>query len=374
MSYGANSATFPDLPAGCYLRRGTTSAVKNQSLSLRDIAGRAVATALFDPDGNIQAETEASFFCNNSSGVRTIRFPNAFTSGPQSDPSAFASTETQDTLGRTTARSSPATGASSYIYDQRGLLRFVQPQVAPGQRFSSITRYDALGRRIEEGLVQQLWSSATHQTRAADPAWPDSTVPHTVTRTHIYDGDGSMPTCIGRRVGAVTTTPAPQGEPFSSSCTITETFAYDILGRVVTVQMAIDQPESTTAQVSYGYNNLNQAVVITYPSGSPISQVFYTYDDQGRVIGIGSSPTAPTDIAAYTYTMDGQVETEARNNGKLVGTFAHASPGWLLQQSVAAAASSPCFTLKYDYTADGSVRDRTISVAFGESSFSMPTS
>jgi RHS repeat-associated protein len=375
ISYSANGASFPDLHADCYLQRGTTSAVKNQSLSLRDTAGRAVATALLDPDGNIQSETEASFFYNDSSGVRTIRLPNAFTSGPQKDPSAFRSTETQDTLGRTIGRCSPATGASSYIYDPRGLLRFVQPQLAPGQQVFIYYRYDALGRRIEEGLVQQPWNSATLRIQAADPKWPDSTVPHSVTRTHIYDGDGNTPTSIGRRVEAGTTTLAPQGEPPLGSCTVTETFAYDILGRIVTVQMAIDQPESATAQVSYRYNNLNQVVVITYPAGSPISQVFHTYDDQGRVIGIGSTPTAPTNIAAYTYTMDGQVQTETRNTGKLVGIFTRASPGWLLQESVVAdTASSPCFTLQYQYNADGTVRDRTVSVAFGESSFSKPTS
>src|SRR5262249_34611814 len=212
-------------------------------------------------------------------------------------------------------------------------------------------------------------------TEAADPAWPASTVPHTVTRTHIYDGNGNTPTNIGRRVEAVTTTPAPQAQPSLGSCTVTESFAYDILGRVVTAQLVIDQPESSTAQISYGYNNLNQVVAITYPAGSPVSRLFYTYDDQGRVTGIGSSVSAPTNIAAYTYTMDGQLETEARNNGNLVGTFAYASPGWLLQESVVAGSgSSPCFSLQYQYNADSTVKSRAISVALGGSSFSMPAS
>ena len=375
ISYSGNGTTFPDLPVGNYLQRGTTSAIKNQSMALKDTAGRAVATAMLDPAGNIQSETEAAFVYNDSSGVRTIRLPNAFTSGPQTDPSAFEATETQDTLGRTIGRSSPATGVSSYIYDPRGLLRFVQPQIASGQEGFIYYRYDMLGRRVEEGLVQQPWDSATLQTEAADPEWPDGTVPHTVTRTHIYDGNGNKPTNIGRRVEAVTTTPAPQGELPPGSCTVTETFAYDILGRVLTVQMGMDQPGSATFQIGYGYNNLNQVVAITYPAGLPVSQLLYTYDDQGRVTGIGSSASAPTNIAAYTYTMDGQPETEARNDGSLFGTFAYASAGWLLHESVfAGAASSPCFSLQYQYYADGTVQDRTVSLAFSEASFSMPAS
>jgi large repetitive protein len=366
MSYGGNGATFPDLPVGNYLQRGTTSGVKNQSLVLTDTAGRAVASALLDPAGNIQSETEAAVFYNGSSGVRTIRLPNAFTSGPQTDSSAFKSTETQDNLGRTIERSSPATGVSSYIYDPGGLLRFVQPAVtAPFIYY----RYDALRRRIEEGLVQQPWDSTTLQSLAADATWPDSTVPHTVTRTHVYDSDGNTPTSIGRRIQAVTTTLAPQGEPALNSCTVTEIFSYDVLGRVVTAQMGLNQSDSTTYPVSYNYNNINQVVAVIYPTGSPIPLVFYTYDDQGRVIGIGSNAATPTNFAAYTYTLDGQIQTETRNDGQLIGAFAYASPGWLLQQSVAAGTGgSPCFSSQYQYNVDGTVKNRAIDVAFDGSS------
>src|SRR5205814_348674 len=81
---------------------------------------------------------------------------------------------------------------------------------------------------------------------------------------------------------------------------------------------------------------------------------------------IGSSAGTPTDLAAYTYTVDGDMETEVRNAGRLTGTYQYASPGWLLQYSVLLDSShTPSFQLTYGYNADGTVQGRTRAYAFG---------
>ncbi|HEX5749729.1 MAG TPA: RHS repeat-associated core domain-containing protein [Archangium sp.] len=370
-AYGANSGSSFNLPAGDFSSDTLISQMKNQSVSLRDTTGRKIASALSDATGAVVGQGQSTVSFAGSSPATTLpggsstlnlSQPNAFTTSPQGNPAAFTSSVVQDPLGRTTARTDPDSGTTSLIYDPAMNLRFAQPALDAGQTWFVYYKYDALGRILEEGTVPQAWDPARLAAHAVTPQWPDASVARTVTRTHAYDGDGDDPLPIGQKVSVVTVTQAPTGST-ASAITVTETFTYDTTGRTSTMTLATEGQRGT---VTYGYDNLDAIVRVTYPAGGPVSDVFYSYDEKGRAIGIGTSAGA-TDLAAYVYTPDGDVSQELRNGGTLQGIYEYASPGWLSTHAVTVKGNEqPSFSLGYTFFADGSIQTRSLNLAFGE--------
>lgn len=365
IAIGANTAAAFGLPDN-YFTQTITNPQKNQLLQLRDTAGRSVAASILDTEGTVSGQSLACEDFSDTGSTTSINEPNSFTSSPQSESSAYVSQLGRDVAGRTAALSDPNSGETSFVFDAANRPRFVQPALDPGNTGFIYYRYDPLGRVVEEGTVAQAWDASTLQAQADVLSWPNGDVPFTVVCSHSYDGDGNDPTQIGRKIEAVTSNQPPSNIDGSQIVTVTETFAYDLCGRVVAVTQDVEGQPSASGSIGYAYNNLDQILRIDYPSSSsPLGSVFYGYDAAARLIAIGSSAAMPTDIASYKYTPDGAVETEARNNGTLVGAFGYASPGWLTSQTVTvAAAGSASFALNYDYLSNGYPQGRTVTMAF----------
>lgn len=369
--YAANGGTDPSLPAGSYNQRIIVGPLKSQGTSLQDTAGRQVFSLLAGPGGGTPSQTAASVTYAGASptasgGTMAMQLPNYFTDAPQSGQADFVSYILQDSLGRIASRRDPSSNTTLYIYDPVGRLRFLQPALSPGEQRYIYYKYDPLGRLLEEGTIEGVWDAVALQAHAADLAWPSSAVLHTVARAYSYDGNGNDPTLIGQKIRTVTANPAPAANGAAGDITIAESFAYDSSGRITSVAMALSGAVSESGTIGYAYNNLNEVTLLTYPAGAPLDRATYRYDDQGRVTAIGSAEAGPDDIAAYTYTADGEIETEVRNAGKLIGTRQYTSPGWLQQQTeTIAGAASPCFAIDNEYNADATLKQRAMTFAFG---------
>ncbi|NTJ62043.1 hypothetical protein G6M50_12110 [Agrobacterium rhizogenes] len=372
--YGPNDSSAFDLPQGDYVANTLISPLKTQSLTLRDTMGRKLASSLTDIAGEVagQGQAIATFADAAGAAAATLqtRQPNFYTKTPQSDPSSFVKSLVQDPLGRTLQTADPDTGTSQFLYDPSSRLRFVNTALEDGEAWFAYYKYDALGRVLEEGTVQQAWDATRLATLVGQAAWPDDTVAHTVARTHGYDGDGSDPNAIGKEILIVTVNQAPALIPSADAVTTTESLAYDGDGNLASITLQLPSTLGTSAAtVSYTYNNLKQITQVTYPDGSPVATVLYDYDDGGRVTRIGTSVSTPTDIAAYTYNADGDVETETLNQGLLTGAYQYASPGWLTGYTVTPSGTTDaCFTLGLGYDADGRIESRGLSYSFGSDS------
>ncbi|MDT7950753.1 MAG: RHS repeat-associated core domain-containing protein [Acetobacteraceae bacterium] len=358
-AYAANAGGgTPDLPAGRYALRTVTSPAKAGSETVTDTLGRRVATTLLDDRGEMQAITAVTAgFGPSGNGHGTTSLPNALLPGPQSQDGCYAIAVTQDPLDRVTARTDPDTGTTRSLHDAAGRLRFTRRALAEGETGYQYTRYDAIGRVLEQGTVQLPWDPAQLASVVSQAGWPDSSVPHTASRSYAYDGDGSVPAAIGHRTEIVTTTAGPAGP-----IVVTERFAYHASGRVATATLCVSGQDPAT--IGYAYNALNEVVSISYPSGAPLPAAFYGFDEHGRIARIGTEGPGSANIAAYTYTPDGDIETESRNRSSLVTTRRYASPGWLLQQTVTASGvAAPLLTLASSYDAQGRPVTREVAYA-----------
>lgn len=376
-SYGRNDGPGP-LPAGNYTTRTITGPTKTAAVRVSDTAGRQVAATLADGPAASRTSGSLTYADDGKSacGTLTLMLPNAFTAGPQTNPSGYVSTVTQDALGRLVRRSDPSSALTRYIYDPLGRMRFAQPAMDAGQSLYFYYKYDALGRLIEEGSLAGDWDAAALQRRASvDPAWPDADDGAVASRVHRYDGDGNDPCLIGRKHAMTTLNPAPAVAEDAGALTVAETFAYDREGRVATAVMALSGAVSHSSTISYAYNNLNEVTSVAYPEGAPLARLIYRYDDQGRVVAIGSSADTPTDIAAYAYSADGAVETETRNAGTLATSFQYNSAGWLERQQVTVEGKAePVFSLDLQYRPDSTPTGRTMAFAFEGAADSTQTS
>ena len=373
LAFSANTSNAFDLPEN-YATQTVTGPLKNQVLSLRDTHGRKVAASLNDEAGDVLGQSLASVDFSSSGSVTAISEPNSFTNGPQQDSAAYVAQLQRDGSGRTSQSTDPNSGATLFVRDPAGRLRFIQPALDPGDTIFLYFKYDALGRVIEEGTVDQVWDAAQLAAHASDPSWPAGEAPYAIVRCFSYDGDGKDPTQIGRKTVASTFNQAPSNVDGAQAVQVDESFTYDGNGRVTTVTLAVQGQQSGGGTIGYAYNNLDQVVQVIYPATSPLANVFYRYDETARVTGIGSSAATPTDIASYTYTPDGDVEQEVRNGGTLAGAFGYASPRWPTSQSVVVNdADTASFTIGYGYFANGYPQSRTLSTAFSTPQTSQTT-
>lgn len=378
IAYSANLDSAFGLPEN-YFSDTIVNPVKAQLVALTDSMGRKVASVLTGSNGDVagQSLAAASYTSTASDAANMVAVsqPNSFTTAPQGDPPAFTTATIRDPAGRTLKLTSYDTGTTNFLCDQVAHLRFVQGAMDVGQQWFVYFKYDPLGRLLEEGIVAQAWDETDLAAKANDPNWPDCGVDYTVTRSNSYDGDGSDPSLIGRKVATVTTNAPPSTGGTGSTITVAEAYTYDDARRVECITQTVTGDASGSGTILFAYNNLDEVTQVNYPTGGPLAAAVYSYDAGGRVTGIGTTWDTPTDIASYAYTPDGQVQQETRNGGTLAGSFAYASPGWLLQQSVsvsttfeasAAQDTQPSFGLTYEYRADGYPQGRTVSFAFAD--------
>ena len=361
MRYGANTGADP-LPPGEYYVRDAVSPSGHATRFMRDTMDRQVAAIQRDPKGNNTGQTQVSVAYSDTAGstgaTATLKLPNAFTTGPQSNPSGYMRSTFRDSLLQVTRVADSNTGATELVLDRKGKIRFVKTPLQPGERHFAYIKYDPIGRTLEEGFVTGDWNTGELEKKAAIAGWPAVADGATVVRVHRYDGDGNDPSALGKLVQVVTTNAAPVSDPSAGDCTITEDWKYDSSGRVHVAGLTVAGPVSHSSAVTYRYNNLNEVTEIETPSAGAIT---YQFDDQGHITGIGQSGAGPTSIAAYTYNAEGAVQTETR--GAATGVSSYASPGWLLEHRVVIDRKT-VFSLVNAHAPDGVLEHRKTTFAF----------
>ncbi|HKY03237.1 MAG TPA: RHS repeat-associated core domain-containing protein, partial [Blastocatellia bacterium] len=367
-AYGSNSGTNPELPAAQYSQTTVTTPLKHVSYRVNDKVGQSVASVHQGSTSEAVAQSAGvRSYAQTATGPQVtlnLRLPNAIIAGPQSGDESYVLTTAADAASRAVATSVPDSGQTQFLYDPCGRVRFVQPAMENDEEWFFYTRYDAVGRVVEQGTAAQKWDPRVLGPLAAEPGWPTPDVPRTVSLELSYDGDGNDPTLIGQKTGSVTRTPAPRG---GTPCVADEAFTYDAFGQVIGAALSVSGPASSNGAIGYSYNNLGELTAMKLPSGSPLAQVFYTMNDQGWVTGIGSSADSRSDIAAYTYSADGAVETESLGNGAWARAAVYTSPGWVQEVVTTSADNQQRLSLSYTYNADGNVATREIAYAFGSS-------
>jgi RHS repeat-associated protein len=222
MSYSGNTITSTD-QAG------------KQMKAQYDGAGRMVST--FEPDvtNNNGLTVQTSYTYTVLGAVATV------TQGSQTHSFTY------DGMGRLTSETTPEAGTTSYQYNSFDLLT----QKTDARGVITTYTYDTLNR-----LTQVSYNVGTTGV-AATP---------TVTFTY---GTNTSQNNNGR---VITMTDGPGSESYS----------YDILGRLTQVQKLI---AGTTYTVSYTYNLDGSVASVTYPSGKVINR---TYDSIGRLSSIAN--------------------------------------------------------------------------------------
>ncbi|RNF82030.1 RHS repeat domain-containing protein [Montanilutibacter psychrotolerans] len=362
MAYTASDASDP-VAAGRFYATTTTTPGGYDGRQLVDTSNRAAAMLQSDTSGNNVGQSlvapSYSAQAGSAGTLGTLQLPNAFTSAPQSQPSAYVRATLSNPLGQIVQYTDPDSGVTRSLYNGKGQLRFVQPALDPGEQFFLYTRYDALGRTIEEGVVNAAWDPAKLATELDNPDWPGSGDGAVAGRHYWYDGDGSDANALGRLVRVATFNPAPASDPSLGVCDVLESWVYDVLGRVISARLQVSGPTSLDAVAGYHYNNLNEVVRIDLPEGSPLAALTYQYDDQGHIVAIGT-PEDPSAIASYGWNADGQLQSAQR--GKLAELWNYDSPGNIALHQASVGGDS-VFAQTFAYTPDGNIQQRQ--TAFG---------
>lgn len=201
-----------------------------------------------------------------------------------------------DALGQLTKRTTPDGGEVSYLYDQQGNLRFVEDPNNAALNWFIYYKYDALGRKIEEGIFDDESDNQFTQANANDRAFPTST--NTVKFTYRYD---SALADFGR--GRLASWKSGDGK-------YSRQFAYDAAGRVSTDWVKTDRD---TTWFQYEYDWQGAVVAVTTESNEPGQpshvEISYTYDKAHRLSGVGDGSTASR-YATMTYWPNGRLRQE----------------------------------------------------------------
>ncbi|KXV08495.1 hypothetical protein CR51_10690 [Caballeronia megalochromosomata] len=361
--YTASGASDP-VEAGKYAAILSTTPGGYQARQFIDTANRAVANVQFAPDGSNAGQTTVTPSYDASVGgagiLGAMKLPNAFTQGPHANPDAFVRTSLLNPLGQASSYSDPDTGSTAFLFDGKGQSRFVRVPLEEGDQHFLYSRYDALGRLVEEGMVAGAWDAAKLAAQADNQAWPTARDGVTVARVYRYDGDGSDPNALGNLTQVVTYNPAPASAGHLGSITVDEQWTYDAMGRVVTARLDVSGAAQLSAGAAYHYNALNEVTRIDLPEGSPLPSIVYGYDDQGHITSVGT-PGAPASIASYTWSADGQLQGATR--GALADAWGFDSTGSVVTHQ-ASIGSKKVFSQDYTYTADLQVAKRSTAFAF----------
>ncbi|WP_338847797.1 RHS repeat-associated core domain-containing protein [Massilia sp. W12] len=362
-NYGMSTSADP-LPAGQYYATNTTTPSGYQARQLVDKDQRAVANMQFDQAGQNVGQSIAAPSYSAQSGsagtLGTMHLPNAYGNGPQQNPAAFVRTTLQNPLGQASHYSDPDTGATQYLFNGKGQQRFVQVPLQAGEQYFLYSSYDALGRIVEEGIVQAAWNAAALQEQADNPDYPTAADGAVISRRYAYNGDGSQPNNLDRLIRCTTYNQAPASAGASGPITVEESWQYDVLGRVTQASMTVSGSASLQATARYYYNNLNEIVRIDLPEGSPLPSITYSYNDQGQITGIGIPGQAQA-IASYVWNADGQLQSATR--GALAEVWNYDSPGNILQHSVSVQGNL-LLAHDFSYNPDSQIQSRQTTVGF----------
>ena len=276
-----------------------------------------------------------------------VKPPNYFAPPPGSAADDWVSTTAYDMLGRIIEIDEPrGRGKTTYVYDIVGRVRFLQGGQDAADGHIAYFRYDLLGRLVEQGCMTAAWNRAVLQQQADDPAQPSGAA--SVWRRRLaYDGDGTSPYAIGR-VCTTRTRDAATGSE------IVESYTWDIFGNLATETTQAAAFDGETRIVASLRDRLNNPVTVTVGAGGNVlATLTYAYDVLGRLVTIGDG-TAPDAFARYAYNADSRIVTEALGGASsgLAVNYGYAPPGWPASIN-ATARGAPRFSEILSFTSGG---------------------
>lgn len=365
-SYGTNAGQVGALPASQYIETRVTSAAKTVASRLTDRLEQQVAMQFIDPSGALASQSTGSrTYAAPAAGPTTSlvqQTPNAQLPGPQGSPAAFVRTLLTNALSQTASLSDVDSGSTSFIYDSAGNLRFVLPAMGSGEQWYIYYKYDALGRRVEEGTVASPWSPQTLQQQADSrllPSSGDSTVtPVVITE---YDGTGGDPTAIGMKTRTTAKNPAPGSIKGAGNITVKEDFTYGPDGNITKVNQTVSGGLALSGAIGHKFNALGELVQMDLPAGCPIASIYYGYDDHGSVTTVGKTPGG-AELGTFGYSADRHPESWSVPGWSRLITYT--GQGWVQSSVTSATAGSQSFALSHTYQADGVMDSRRANWSF----------
>ncbi|MBS1912748.1 MAG: RHS repeat-associated core domain-containing protein [Bacteroidetes bacterium] len=321
-----------------------TQRLRIDRTAITDVAGRvlqeSVGWATLQKSGSQYTVTATGtsritqYLYDTVGNLVTVRLPNWFNppSGSSADSWVVQSTYTFE--GLPASQTTPDSGTTRFLYDNAGRLRFRMDAngAAASPNIVTYTKYDALGRTIETGYIQDAtynWGTdgAALAAKANTPAFPIvdpamSSNPNYAAGawakrlTYDFNGDVNALYVIGRLW---------QTQINNGANPDYERLAYDASGNIVTRTTRVNGYAATDYSFGYTYNNQDAVATITYPdlagSGSQMI-VGYSYDMLGRMASVDRvqpPPSTTVDVgyyATYSYDYQGMLATEQLNNGQ----------------------------------------------------------
>lgn len=342
LQYGSNtcvSVPYLNLPAGSYGITTQITQLKIETNRISDAAAAEFARFTAISDTNSLTATDAVY----SNGEQTVAVmqPNSYASGGTME----SEIQTQNGLKQITADTSPDAGASQYMYDGGGRIRFAQDASAANDGYLVYFRWDALGRMLSRGVATFDWTPTNSpQLRefANNGVWPEnqSDIPFTQQRTWNWDGDGTDASSIGHLVRSTAVT---------GSTTVTQEMLWNGAGLLKSKQISVSNNETTSRhEISFKYDVQGRLISVKYPdvARTGFESVHYKYDGRDNILSICDENEIP--FVTYAYNASGSVKDIRYASGFVSGTQVYDSPGRRTSLQLKSASGAFASTLEYD--------------------------
>jgi YD repeat-containing protein len=354
------SYVYDDDPDGTLgITRQTTlaSGVVRKVETFVDRLSRPIQVKVYDPDGNVYADTEYDAVGN----VKRV-------SAPYRTGGSVAWTETEyDVVGRPTKIKNPD-NESEITFDYTG---------------NKVTTIDEAGN-----IRHQTFNAAGQLTKVEEPD-PDSSgyletnysyyvfgplaqvTQGSQARTFIYDWLGRMTQESHPETGTTTYTHLPDGlvasrtvtRNISTSHTVTTNYTYDDIGRPLEVAYT-DSTNAVTPTVTYTYDQNGFAGFLTTVDVDDVTNSTFEYDALGNLVeeNVTLDGVSGTFTTAYSYDLGGRLLTVTYPSGRVV-TQSYASGSGISNSRLSTLTDSPTSaTLVGSVTANaaGAITGRTL--------------
>ncbi|MEW5874247.1 MAG: hypothetical protein AB1752_03590, partial [Candidatus Zixiibacteriota bacterium] len=264
---------------GTLTKTKTTDEAGQVSYEYRDRLDRVVQLEVDSAGTRFKTRMEYDVLGNMTKSIRQR-------SASDEDISVFE----YDALSRMTIKQTADDGTTRYLYDRTDNLRFVEPSALADSGKFIYYRYDDVGRKIEEGLVNNL--SQFTQANANTREFP--TTGYTVKFSFTYD---SLQVPYGR--GRLASWRSGDGA-------FGREFRYDYMGNVIEERVRLD---GITSQLTYFYNLQGEMLAqVDWNSPMGVQPVGWTRDMAGRITAVGQIYNEPR-FSGFDYWPSGQVRT-----------------------------------------------------------------
>jgi RHS repeat-associated protein len=272
-----------------------------------DRLGRVVQTHIdsIDADGSrVKTMFDYDILCNLTRSVRQ-----------RSEAETDTTIREYNALSQLVRDLSPDGGATSYLYDRNGNLRFVMDSVRASENEFVYYKYDSLNRLIEEGII--TGTLFFDQANADDLSFPDSALE--IKFSYSYDSLG-----VNYSRGRLSSWVDGSGKYGRS-------LSYDDVGRVVSEEDKVDD-----SVVTFSYTYDMQGNLKTHSTGTngvfPI--IHYLYDWANRLVGVGHA-NDPDGYAHIHYWPDNSIRQLRLRDNVSGGTaqavdYTYNPRGWLI--------------------------------------------